>query len=412
LLVRKGLVAAALSVSVCVLACSGPGQSGAPAGGAPASGSPSPRASVPQTASRAIDLRVNLELLAGAHVQLLARTTGAGVGVRTPELGGYGAMVHENCLALTRQLAPQNPQASERLAEQLTQFDQDVLNYGTASFGQDQNGLAAARAALVNSYVPQMADRLHAIDGLPEAAGRQLLAQQAQDAAAVVDAQAKGDWNGAYAAVRTSYGHARTLAGAVAVAVARAQPAAYPGNPTSKAAEERSSLEWLLQEQAYLSGFVSSAAVGARTAEQQGAQLALQESTGELAQAAAATALGLAGQAGLSQALGGLQVAVVATAQATAARNAAAQQQNQAKLTNDFPTAYAQVAGAPLGASRSTATGTAHRLGQALANLARAEGERDFSGAASACREASGGAVALGDQLAAAIVGKAPDSFR
>ena len=373
------------------------------------------RLASPTTTSQAVTLRASIDLSLGAHVMLLARTTDAALGVRTPEFTAFGTDVHQNGARVAGAIAGEDTRGYAQVSQALTLFDQSALTYTTATFKKDAAGQQAAQGAMTTAYEPQMLSALSLACGIGSAKATPLLRQQIQDEVQVVNAQASGDWSGAYAQLQTAYAHAVAFGDVLATAVVKRSPQAHPGTVMSKAGGFRVQYETALQQQAYLTGMVEAAAIGKRSGEQQAAAQAQSASVAALgsgasgSQAPPTPATGsVVGQ------LGGALTAVygqaLAYAQATAAQQSTTSA--QAGLQQTFPAAYLHVAHGSLGVKSESANSASKAYGAALATQASAEGRQDASTSPQGSDLAAQRAASIGEQLSAAIVGRHPASFR
>ncbi|MFZ0218221.1 MAG: hypothetical protein WAM30_19980, partial [Candidatus Dormiibacterota bacterium] len=340
---RWGHAFACLLLALALVGCSPGATSSTTASGA--------RLADPTVTSRAITLRTSVDLALSAHVMLLARTTGAALGVRTDEFTAFGTDVHQNATNVADAIAPQNTEGNAQISQTLTLFDQSTLTYTTATFKKDTPGQQGAQSAMTTVYQPQMVAALGTATGVKSATVTPLVAQQIQDELQIANDQANGNWVSADDALNTAYQHAVAFGDALARAEAKRSPRQYPGNAASKAAGFRVLYETQLQEQAYQTAMVEGAAVGQRTAEQQAAAQAQSA-------AVAATSQGFTTNvptassnttvaSGLQSSLTALYGQALAYAQAAAGKQPTTAP--QAGLQQTFPGYYLQLAHGTLG---------------------------------------------------------------
>ncbi|MGH2417764.1 MAG: copper amine oxidase N-terminal domain-containing protein, partial [Candidatus Limnocylindria bacterium] len=115
---------------------------------------------------------------------------------------------------------------------------------------------------LTDIYVVEFSAFLSGATGLPEDAVAGLVTDHVLQTKAVVDAQAAGDWDAAYEAIRTAYAHMQMIGDALA-------PAIVEGNDIDGAADTagvdfRVALNQLLQEHLFVASFATDAALGGR----------------------------------------------------------------------------------------------------------------------------------------------------
>ncbi|MBO0745252.1 MAG: hypothetical protein J2P43_09555, partial [Candidatus Dormibacteraeota bacterium] len=238
------------------------------------------RPASPPATSGAQNLRVSIDLALGAHELLLARTTDAALGVRTPEFSAYGTALHADDATVAGAIVPAGTsQARDSVANSLTKFDIAVLNDATAAYTKNAGAQQQATSDMTTTYVPQMRSALAVATHASSSTLTAGLNQQVTDTQAIIAAQAAGDWAGAYQALSTAYTHQLAFGTSLSVAIAHTDPQSYPGNPKARAATLRDTLESQLQMQVYLLGMAESAGAGGRSAEQQSAAAAYAAST-------------------------------------------------------------------------------------------------------------------------------------
>ncbi len=113
--------------------------------------------------------------------------------------------------------------------------------------------------------MPEFSAFLAGATGLPEDAVADLVTDHVVQTAAVVDAQASGDWEAAYEAIRTAYAHMQMIGDALAPAIAETND--IDGDATTAAVDFRVALNQLLQEHLFLASFATDAALGGRNDE-------------------------------------------------------------------------------------------------------------------------------------------------
>ena len=358
------------------------------------------RTSSPPATSGAQNLRVSIDLALGAHTLLLARTTDAALGVRTPEFSAYGTALHADDATVAAAVVPSgSTQARDKVANSLTKFDIATLNDATAAYTKNTAAQQQATNDMSATYVPQMRSALAVATHASSSTLTSGLNQQVADTQALITAQAAGDWNSAYQALSTAYTHQLTFGTLLSVAIARTDPQSYPGNPKASAATLRDTLESQLQMQVYLLGMAESAAAGGRATEEQSAAAAYAAST-----SAVGTAINPAGEklaSGVSGDLTQAQTAAAALAVATAHHDTGGVTSQHQALTKTFPGGYVTIVHGRLGLTQKQASATSSAYGQALANQATGEGQNQASPQVAATAAAA--AAGLGKQLGLAV---------
>jgi hypothetical protein len=362
----------------------------------------------PTASDPAADLRVDLDLLLGQHLLLLARTSDAVLASRTPEFDGYGEMVHESAEAIAGAVAQHanQPGASQTVAQDQQAWDEAYLDYVTAAFDQSASERAPASAGL-QAAATQYATSLASLTGVPSAQLTPLLTAQVQDVTAMVDAQVQaGTWTAAYEAVQSAYAQTQSIGDALAAGLAHRGH--VQGSGDTRAVDLRASVDLQLQEQVALRGFAASASLGGRSAELDAAEAAEQSSIATLESSLSSAPPGTATAVG--QALGGLGSSFMSDVAAVAAQNQTAQELAEARLISTFPASFGRAA-SYLHLSSSRSLSLSSGLGQAMIGLAQTEGAKNYQSAPFAQRTAFQAAAALGDGLTAAVIHASPASF-
>jgi hypothetical protein len=361
---------------------------------------------------KAAGLRLQLNLLLGAHVLWLARTGDALIGMRHDEATAFGSAAHQSAGAISSELADLSgdTQSAQKAGQALQSFDTAFLDYTAAAFKQDNAAMQAAYQPLSNTYVQPLADLLAPLTGLPAGQLAPLLSKQADQARAMVDAMVKGaSWQDIYQSLRSAYAQARNLADTLAPAIARRQGGRFPGNAASSAAGTLAAAGALLQEQTHLAGLAAAAAVGARADELTAAQGALEASRGDLSQALSAA--GGEAQKRIVQVFADPENAVIDEAGALSSKNDSGQQQARVRLTGSFTNGIGDLA-PPLGMDKNQAQSLARGLGQAWDEMASDEGGKSYQVAPAAVREAADQGTALDRGMVDALVQSHQSQFK
>ena len=365
----------------------------------------------PMADSAAADLRVGLNVLLGEHVILASKATGAALGGRTDEFTAYGGLLNTNGTDLGEVIgAAYGADPKDQFNKIWSAHNGFFVDYTTGVATDDMAKQDKAVQDLTTVYVPQFSEFIAGATGLPMDAVTGLTTEHVVKVKAIVDAQAKGDWKAAYAAIRAAYAHMQMIGDALAPAIAGKFPEKFPGDASSKATDLRVTLNQVLQEHLYLASSATGAAIGGRSDEF----------------AAAGDALNTNGTE-LGAAIGGLygDEAKDTFNQIWSAHNgffvdyttgvATDDQAKMDKAVEDLTTVYIpQFAKFLAGATDIPEDAlvpliTDHVL--TTKAIVDAQGAEDVEAAATADRTAAQHMAMLADPLAAAIVAKLPDKF-
>ncbi|MEO8273845.1 MAG: hypothetical protein ABI620_07245, partial [Chloroflexota bacterium] len=265
------LTATVLTAAV-LAACGGSGATTAPSGAAATtapvmtdqmSSAPSmdPMTSAaPMTDSAAADLRTKLDLALGEHIILASKATGAALGGRNDEFAAYGALLNTNGTDIGAMIgAAYGADAKDAFNKIWSAHNGFFVDYTTGVATKDQAKMDKAVQDLTTIYVPDFAKFISDATGLPMDAVVSLTTDHVLQTKAIVDAQAKGDWTAAYAAIRSAYAHMQMIGDAIAPAIATKFADKFPGDASTKAVDLRVGLNQLLQEHLYLASFATGA---------------------------------------------------------------------------------------------------------------------------------------------------------
>ena len=422
---RSTILTGAFAIAIVAGACGGAGAS--PTGAAPTAGSATSQPSAapmsdhmsmapsssgaPMTDSAAADLRTKLDLALGEHLILASKATGAALGGRNDEFAAYGGLLNTNGTDIGAMIgAAYGDAAKDAFNKIWSAHNGFFVDYTTGVATKDMAKMDKAVQDLTTVYVPDFSKFISEATGLPMDAVVALTTDHVLQTKAIVDAQAKGDWTAAYAAIRAAYAHMQMIGDALAPAIAAKFPDKFGGDPSSKAVDLRVGLNQLLQEHLYLASFATGAALGGRTDEFAAAGSALNTNGTDLGAAIG----GLYGDAAKDQwnqiwsAHNGFFVDYT-TGVAT---------KDQAKIDKavmDLTTVYvpqfaeflAGATGLPQDALASLLTD--HVL--TTKAIVDAQGKGDVEAAAAADRMAAQHMEMIADPLAAAIVTKLPAKF-
>lgn len=260
-------LAVALALSSC-LASSSP------------NGSSSARKSTPPgpghlAASKAADLRTELDLLLGEQVMIVAKQSAAAVN-HSEEYTGYTALltVNRNDLRHVLSLA-----FGDTAATQLWQLwgveNSYLVDYAIGIVTHNQAKSAASTSGLNSGFVPQFAALITSLTQLPEDSVSALMSRQVLQEKAVIDDQAAQKPGSAYPDLHAAFIQSGRLGDALATRIAEKFPDKFPGDPTLSAVDRRVLVNTLLEEHAYLVTMTTGAIVRGDGAEKAAGSVAL-----------------------------------------------------------------------------------------------------------------------------------------
>ena len=384
-----------------------------PSAGASGSPSTSPGASVGtgvDITSDAATLRTDLNYLLGEHLILAAKATGAALGGRTDQFNAYGALLNTNGTDLGAAIGSiYGSEAEDEWNRIWSAHNGFFVDYTTGVGAADQAMQDQAVEDLTTIYVPEFSAFLAGATDLPEDAIAQLVTDHVLQTKAVVDAQAAGDFAGAYAAIRTAYAHMSMMGDALAPAIATKN--SIEGDAANPGVGFRTALNNLLQEHLFLASFATDAALGGRDNEFTAAGDALNTNGTDLG-AAIGNVYGSDAQDEFNRIWSAHNGFFVDYTTGVGAGDQAMMDQAVEDLTTvyvpEFSAFLAGATGLPEDAVADLVTD--HVL--TTKAIVDAQGAGDVAGAADADRDAAMHMRMIGDPLAEAIVSSMPDSFR
>jgi len=359
--------------------------------------------------SDAANLRTDLDYLLGEHLILAAKATGAALDGRTDQFEAYGGLLNTNGTDLGGAIGSiYGPEAEDEWNRIWSAHNGFFVDY-TTGVATDDTALAdGAVDDLTTIYVPEFSAFLAGATGLPEDAIAGLVTDHVLQTKAVVDAQAAGDWEATYEAIRTAYAHMQMIGDALAPAIAEGNE--IDGEAINAGVDFRVALNQLLQEHLFLASFATDAALAGRDDEFAAAGAALNTNGTDLGGAIG----GLFGQEAEDEwnriwsAHNGFFVDYTT---GVATDDMAVQDQAVTDLTETYvPEFSAFLAGATgLPEDALAELITEHVL--TTKAIVDAQGAGDAAAAADADRTAASHMRMLGDPLAEAIVAAQPESF-
>jgi hypothetical protein len=259
-------LAAVGAFGIVLLACS----SSSPG---PAATSPSAAANV--SATPAADLRVQLDLLFGEQVMIVAKESAAAAN-HSDQYAAYTALLTTNSTDLADVLrrALGNTTAAQFIQAWSIQNGY-LVDYTIGVVTHNEDKANGAMSGLVNGYVPQFAQLLSGVGRLPLDAVTQLTTQQVLEDKLFIDDVFAQKYASFYADLHKAYAQTSRLGDALAAQIAQSYPDKLPGDTAAHPVDVRVSFNVLLAEHSYLATMATDAVVAARNAEKTAAAAAL-----------------------------------------------------------------------------------------------------------------------------------------
>jgi hypothetical protein len=261
------LAIAALLLGACTMARPGPTPTPIPIS--------SPTPSATPADSKAANLRIQVDLLLGEHVMVVAKQAVAASN-HTDDYTGYLTLLTANANSLAEIIRSGFGNGPAAQVEQAWTIQNGYLvdyTIGLATHNDDKSN--GAMSGLTNGFVPQFAQVITSLIQLPAAQVTQLVTQQVTQMKAVIDEEVAQSYPKMYSDIRAAYADRLRLGDGLAIRMAQQFPDKFPGDPSSKAVDARVSLNYLLQEHSYLATMTTNAAASQRPSEQNGAAAAL-----------------------------------------------------------------------------------------------------------------------------------------
>jgi len=359
--------------------------------------------------SPAANLRVDLNYLFGEHLILAAKATGSALGGRTDEFNAYADLLNKNGTDIGAAIGSLYGQsAQDKFNEIWSAHNGFFVDYTTAVAKKDDTAKQKAVDNLTKVYVPQFSEFLAGATGLPVDAVTTLVTEHVTTTAAIVDAQAAGNWPAAYAAIRTAYAHMSMIGDALAPAIATKNN--LTGDATTPAVGFRTALDQLLQEHLFLATFATDAAIGGRTDEFNAAADALNKNGTDIG-AAIGKVYGQAAQDKFNEIWSAHNGFFVDYTTGVATKDDAKKSKAVSDLTTIYVPQFAAFLAGATGLPQDTLTSLIADHVTTTAAVVDAQGAGDAAAAAQADRTAAMHMRMIGDPLAAAIVAAKPDVF-
>lgn len=362
-------------------------------------------------ASKAADLRVNLNLLLSEHMAFAAKATGAALGGRADEFKAYGALLNDNGNDIGELVGAAFGDAAK------TQFNGVwsahngyFVDYTQAVAGKDADKQAQAVKDLTQHFVADFSKFISDATALPLKDVTDLTTQHVLMTKAVVDAQAKQDWPATYTAIREATAHMAMIGTPLALAIAKKFPSKFPGDASIAAVDFRVALNQGLQEHMFLATFATGAALGGRADEFAAAGGALNDNGTELG-AVIGDLYGKDAASSFDAVWSAHNGYFVDYTQGVAAKDDAKQAEAVDELTKSYVPDFAKFISGATGLPMKTVSDlTLHHV-LATKAVVDAQAADDMTTAADADRTASEHMQMIADPLATAIVAKLPAKF-
>ncbi len=227
----------------------------------------SPATTANPAGSKAVDLRVRLDLLLGEQVMVVAKQAAAAAS-HNDEYTGYATLLTTNGndivavvgSAFGNQAAAQFKQAWDIQNGYLIDYTIGVVTHNAAK----SNG---AMSGLQNGFAPQFAQVMSSLTQQPVGTMAQLSMQRVNELKTVLDDELAQSYATMYPDLHSAYMDGSLIGDPLAKRIVQLFSDKYPGDPSSRAADVRVSLNVLLQEHAYLATMATDAVVGARAAD-------------------------------------------------------------------------------------------------------------------------------------------------
>jgi hypothetical protein len=234
-----------------------------------------PTSAANPAATKAADLRTNLDLLLGEQVMLVAKQSAAAVN-HSDSYAGYTTALTTNGADLANVFRSAFGNAA---ADQLSQTwgieNGYLVDYTIGVVTHNQAKSNGAMSGLVNGFVPQLAQQITGLSQLPLDPITLLLSQQVLEDKAVIDDQAAQKPGSTFPDLHTAFMQSSRLGDALAPRIAQEFPDKFPGDPALPTVDRRVSLNILFEEHAYLATMATNAIVSGDNAGKAAATIAL-----------------------------------------------------------------------------------------------------------------------------------------
>jgi hypothetical protein len=217
--------------------------------------------------SKAADFRIQLDLLLGEHVMIIAKQSSATA--RQAEYTSYLRLLTTNAADLTELV---RSAIGDSLAARFGQIwnaqNDNLVTYTIGLASHDKAKSNQAMAGISGTFIPQLSQFLSDVTQIPTNVISPLLTRNMQEMRQMLDDELSRNYSRLYADIRSLYAHAIEVGDAVAPEVTGKFPDKFPGNATGPAANTRAALNVNWQEHSYLTTMRTSAIIGGRSSEQ------------------------------------------------------------------------------------------------------------------------------------------------
>jgi hypothetical protein len=236
-----------------------------------ASTSPSPT----PANSKAADLRTKLNLLLGEHVMVVAKQATAAAN-KTDEHAAYANLLIANTTSLVDVVRSAYGNTAASQFEKWWGIQNSYLvDYTIGLVAHNDAKSSGAKSGIVNSFVPEFAKVINGLTQTPVDQVTLLEIRILTLLEAVIEDAAAQSYPKMYTDLRASYAVTSGIGDLLTTRTVQLFPDKFPGDPSSKAADARVSLNVLLQEHSYLATMTTDATAAKRTNEQSAAAGAL-----------------------------------------------------------------------------------------------------------------------------------------
>jgi hypothetical protein len=261
------LAITAVILSACSMWGSGPVQSPIPI----ESAAPSPT----PASSKAVNLRTTVDLLLGEHVMVIAKQATAAAN-KSDSHAGYATLLIANTNSLVDVIRSAYGNTAASQFEKSWGIQNGYLvDYTIGLVSHNEAKSNGAKSGLASGFVPEFAKLITGLTQAPADQMTQLETRQVTALQLVIEDAAAQSYSKTYVDLRAAYAITSSIGDMVATRTAQQFQDKFPGDPSSKAADTRVSLNVLLQEHSYLATMTTDAAAAGRINEQSAAAAAL-----------------------------------------------------------------------------------------------------------------------------------------
>ena len=412
---RFGAAILALSVTAAACGTATPASSSSSSPNASSAASSTAMAS-PSTAvttkSKAADLRTGLNLQLTEHVYLAGFAVSEALLGNTPGFDGAAKTLDTNSVELSKSIGSvYGTDAEKRFLELWRAHIGMFVAYTQGAAAKDSAKMNKAKTDLDGYRKDFDAFLSGANPNLPKGAVAELLVPHVQHLTAAIDAVAAGDLATGFDMLKTAADQSQKIADPLSMAIVKQFPDKITGNPASKAADLRVTLNNLLGSHVYLAGLPVRMALGGSDPGFKAGIATLDKNSVELSKAIGSV-YGTAAEARFLELWRAHLGMFVAYTQAVAKNDAAGKTKALADLDGYRADFDAFLSGAnpnlPKGAVASLLVMHVTGISKAIDLLAA----KDYASAYPQLKTAEDHSIMIADPLAEAIVTQFPDKLR